>query len=77
MGSPGSAVTGGQAMQARYSEVWGGGVLRVFGEVGTGLRKQEGGGAAGRDVVLSKYFSSERSAALAGGRSGLQMKAPN
>lgn len=43
-------------MQARYSEVLGGGVLRVFGEVGTGLRKQEGGGAAGRDVVLSKFF---------------------
>lgn len=64
-------------MQARYSEVLGGRVLRIFGEVGTGLRKKEGGGAAGRDVVLSKYFSSERSAALAGGRGCRQMKAPN
>lgn len=37
-----------------------------FCEVGTGLRKKEGGGAAGRDVVLLKYFSPERSAVLGG-----------
>lgn len=34
------------------------------------LGKKEGRGAAGRDVVLSKYFSSERSAVLVGDGGG-------
>lgn len=77
MGSPGSAVTGGQAMQASYSEVLGGeggGVLHVFGEVRTGLRKKEGRRRSSRDVALSKYFSSERSAVQEEGWGGAAYK---
>lgn len=79
MGSSGSAVTGGQVRQAilRGFGGPGGGVLRVFCEVRTGLRRKEGGGTAGQDVVLLKYFSPERSAVLVGGGVPPQIKASN